>query len=85
MAAPIRDDAGRSVGVDSVCRDVSERRALEAEIRRQMEDLAERDRQKDEFLAMPGHVLRDPLAPIRNDLEFLRLSPGKDPNFKQDQ
>jgi PAS domain S-box-containing protein len=82
-AAPIRDDAGRSVGVVIVFRDVSERRSLEAEIRRKMQDLAERDQRKDEFLAMLAHELRNPLAPIRNGLEFLRLSLGKDPSFGQ--
>jgi PAS domain S-box-containing protein len=82
-AAPIRDDAGRSVGVVLVFRDVSERRSLEAEIRRKMQDLADRDQRKDEFLAMLAHELRNPLAPIRNGLEYLRLSLGKDPNFGQ--
>jgi PAS domain S-box-containing protein len=82
-AAPIRDDAGRSVGVVIVFRDVSERRSLEAEISRQMEDLAERDRRKDEFLAMLAHELRNPLAPIRNGLEILRLNLGKEPSFGQ--
>ncbi|MCW7540351.1 ATP-binding protein [Aquabacterium sp. A7-Y] len=39
--------------------------------------LQERDRQKDEFLAMLSHELRNPLAPLRSTLELLRLSePG---------
>jgi PAS domain S-box-containing protein len=82
-AAPIRDDQGRSVGVVIVFRDVSERRILEAEIRKKVEDLADRDRRKDEFLAMLAHELRNPLAPIRNGLEYLRLSLGEHPNFLQ--
>jgi PAS domain S-box-containing protein len=80
-AAPIRDDRGRSVGVVLVFRDVSERRRLEEEIRRQMDDLAERDRRKDEFLAMLGHELRNPLAPLRNCVEYLRVAFGKEPAF----
>src|SRR5205823_1213540 len=35
----------------------------------------EADRRKDEFLAMLAHELRNPLAPIRNALQILRLSP----------
>src|SRR6202012_995321 len=31
------------------------------------------DRQKDQFLAMLAHELRNPLAPIRNALEVIRL------------
>jgi signal transduction histidine kinase/DNA-binding response OmpR family regulator len=34
--------------------------------------LRESDRRKDEFLAMLGHELRNPLAPIRNALEVFR-------------
>jgi signal transduction histidine kinase len=36
--------------------------------------LQEADRRKDEFLAMLAHELRNPLAPIRNAVEILRVS-----------
>ncbi len=36
--------------------------------------LREQDRRKDEFLALLAHELRNPLAPIRNGLQILRLS-----------
>ena len=36
--------------------------------------LTQADRRKDEFLATLAHELRNPLAPIRNALEILRLS-----------
>ena len=39
-------------------------------------ELSESDRHKDEFLAMLAHELRNPLAPIRNALQILRLSDG---------
>ncbi len=39
--------------------------------------LREADRRKDEFLAMLAHELRNPLAPIRNAVEILRLSPDR--------
>jgi PAS domain S-box-containing protein len=38
--------------------------------------LQEADRQKDEFLAMLSHELRNPLAPIANALHLLRLGQG---------
>jgi signal transduction histidine kinase/CheY-like chemotaxis protein len=45
--------------------DLSERQKFEAELR-------EADRQKDEFLAMLAHELRNPLAPIRTAAGVLR-------------
>lgn len=43
--------------------------------RRRAEDaLRDADRRKDEFLATLAHELRNPLAPIRNALQILRLS-----------
>jgi signal transduction histidine kinase/DNA-binding response OmpR family regulator len=80
-AAPIRDEDGRFVGVVLVFRDVSERRELEREVRRRACDLADRDRRKDEFLAMLAHELRNPLAPIRNTIELLKNRFGGDPAF----
>ncbi|WP_170164838.1 PAS domain S-box protein [Thiocapsa rosea] len=37
--------------------------------------LEEADRRKDRFIAMLGHELRNPLAPIRNSLAILELTP----------
>ena len=39
-----------------------------------LRELQEADRRKDEFLAMLAHELRNPLGPIRNAVEILRLS-----------
>jgi PAS domain S-box-containing protein len=46
------------------------------EARRREEALKEADRRKDEFLALLAHELRNPLAPIRNGLQVLRLAEG---------
>jgi len=43
------------------------------ESRRYASALKEADRHKDEFLATLAHELRNPLAPLRNGLEILRL------------
>lgn len=42
----------------------------------QAEQLAEMDRRKDQFLAMLAHELRNPLAPIRNAVDVLKIQPG---------
>jgi signal transduction histidine kinase/ActR/RegA family two-component response regulator len=47
-----------------------------AEQARQAEALREADRRKDEFLAMLAHELRNPLAPIRNGIQILRMAEG---------
>lgn len=41
-------------------------------------ELREADRRKDEFLAMLGHELRNPLVPIRNAAEVLNHVPDRD-------
>ncbi len=41
---------------------------------RLIQQLREADRRKDEFLATLAHELRNPLAPIRNALELLRIA-----------
>jgi PAS domain S-box-containing protein len=43
---------------------------------RATEALRETDRRKSEFLAVLAHELRNPLAPIRNGIDMLRLSTG---------
>jgi signal transduction histidine kinase/CheY-like chemotaxis protein len=54
-------------------------RALEAEARERAEQLARQDRAKDEFLAMLGHELRNPLAPITLSLELMKGQLGEVP------
>lgn len=53
-----------------ICLDVTERREAE-------EALKDVNQRKDEFLAMLAHELRNPLAPIRNAAQILRVH-GKD-------
>jgi PAS domain S-box-containing protein len=57
-------------------RDVTDRVLLEEKLRRQVEQLAEADRNKDEFLAMLGHELRNPLSPVVTAVELARLRPA---------
>jgi signal transduction histidine kinase len=49
-------------------------RKAEQESHAALAALREADRRKDEFLAMLAHELRNPLAPIRNAVELLRVS-----------
>jgi len=53
-------------------------RKAEQEAHAALAALREADRRKDEFLAMLAHELRNPLAPIRNAVELLRVSEKAD-------
>jgi len=53
--------------------DYARLRSSEERLARQAEELAAVDRRKDEFLAVLGHELRNPLAPLQNGLELLAL------------
>lgn len=68
VSGRVRCDAGGEVfSVRGIILDISER--IHAE-----EELREADRRKDEFLAMLGHELRNPLAPISTAAEILRVA-----------
>jgi signal transduction histidine kinase len=54
-----------------------------AERRRAEKALVEADHRKDEFLATLAHELRNPLAPIRNALEIMRLAEGDPEAFNR--
>jgi PAS domain S-box-containing protein len=60
-----------------IVRDITERKRLEQELRQRLEELAEADRQKNDFLAMLAHELRNPMAPMRNALHLMTM-PGID-------
>lgn len=65
-------------GVSCIGRDITERNRLTAELQQRVGELREADRRKDEFLAVLAHELRNPLAPIRNAVEYLRLKGPQD-------
>lgn len=53
--------------------EVAKRQQVEQELRCSEASLRDADRRKDEFLATLAHELRNPLAPIRNGLQLLRM------------
>jgi signal transduction histidine kinase/ActR/RegA family two-component response regulator len=53
-----------------------------AELRQVEQVLRQHDRNKDEFLAMLGHELRNPLAAVAGAFEVLNLSETHDPQMK---
>lgn len=65
------DAGGAIVGFSAIAHDITAR--VKAE-----EALREADRHKNDFLAMLGHELRNPLAPIRNATQILQDLEGGD-------
>ena len=53
--------------------DITERQRTEAELQRAKAEAETANLAKDEFLAMLGHELRNPLAPIQTALQLMRL------------
>jgi signal transduction histidine kinase len=64
-------------------REIAARQRLENELREQAMQLAKSARQKDEFLAMLAHELRNPLAPIRNAIDVLLLTEEQAPSSQR--
>ena len=80
---PLRDSRGDVYGMIAMCIDTSEqvraRRLLEKtnqEREALLLELEAANRAKDEFLAMLGHELRNPLSPITTALELMKLRAG---------
>jgi len=65
-------------GVFAAARDVTERKRYE-------QSLQEADRRKNEFLAMLAHELRNPLAPMRNALQIMRLTASREVQRPEDE
>jgi signal transduction histidine kinase len=92
-AVPMLDAKGSIVEWFGAAIDITARKEAEEELRQReralaeahealkarTEELREADRRKNEFLALLGHELRNPLAPIATASEALSLAPMSDP------
>jgi PAS domain S-box-containing protein len=79
---PEIDPNGRVAGWVAAITDLTDRHQLEETLRRSEESLKEADRRKDEFLATLAHELRNPLAPIRNAVQILRVQGPAEPDVQ---
>ena len=61
--------------------DLASRAAIALDNARLHREVQQADRQKNEFLSMLAHELRNPLAPIRNAVEVMKLRPEAPPEF----
>jgi signal transduction histidine kinase len=58
---------------------------LEERVKERTAELVEADRQKDEFLAVLAHELRNPLAPLRTGLDLLLHERGRTPSPREER
>jgi PAS domain S-box-containing protein len=76
IVSPLWDASGTLLGFAKILRDITERKRAE-------EELADANRRKDEFLAMLGHELRNPLAPVLTGLHIIEREAQDNPTIQQ--
>ena len=80
---PLTNAQGEMTGAINCFYDITERSEMERKLQEQAQALTELDSRKDEFLAMLSHELRNPLAPLSNAVQMLRLQKNEDPVQRQ--
>jgi len=71
------EEQRRRLEAEALQAQIAAEHATNEALRRANEELALADRHKNEFLAILGHELRNPLAPMQTALELIRRDPGK--------
>ena len=69
--SPVRDSLGRIIGASKTARDITEQKRVQREIGARLVESQRVNRAKDEFLAMLGHELRNPLGAISSAVRLL--------------
>ena len=78
-AVPLRDVHGRSRGAIAAMVDITARKEVEAQLVETHDELKAASQAKDEFLAMLGHELRNPLNAISTAVDVLHHGELADP------
>ena len=82
LPGPGRLGAGCAPADQALADDLAGRAAIALDNARLYRDVQEADRRKNEFLAMLAHELRNPLAPIRNAVQILRMRGATEPGLE---
>ena len=72
---PVKTPDGTILGAGAVVTDIDDRKRME-------EALKDADQRKDQFLAMLAHELRNPLAPISNAVQIMRVAGPERPQLR---
>lgn len=76
LVGAVEYEGDEPIRMRGAVRDITDRKAIELELK-------EAHRRKDEFLAILAHELRNPLAPIHNALQVLRLTENNPQRFSE--
>jgi signal transduction histidine kinase/CheY-like chemotaxis protein len=81
----VMGDSGRAFRAEDVALadELASRAAVAVDNARLYREIQEGDRRKDEFLAMLGHELRNPLAAIANALEYVQIARDDPTSFRR--
>ncbi|MEX2142723.1 MAG: response regulator [Pirellulales bacterium] len=81
----VMGDSGRAFRAEevSLADELASRAAVAVDNARLYREIQEGDRRKDEFLAMLGHELRNPLAAIANALEYVQIARDDPSSFRR--
>ena len=75
-----RNQEGRRTRFTGMDIDITERKQMEAQLQDYVKVLRDSDRRKDEFLAVLGHELRNPVHAIRGAIDLLKVLGLSDPD-----
>jgi PAS domain S-box-containing protein len=75
---PVLDESGATIFLVPTGMDVTDRKRAEQDRERLVGELQEHDKQKNDFLAMLAHELRNPLAAISNAVMLMTLTDVKE-------
>lgn len=73
LFAPLRDQHGNAEGVLIIAVEITDEVRARNEMQRLRSQAEDASRAKDEFLAILGHELRNPLAPMATALQLMRM------------
>ena len=76
VCVPLHSADGEASGALFHAVDQTARKRAEDELRAVASELSEMDQRKRDFLATLAHELRNPLAPLRNGLQIMRMASG---------